>query len=248
MSATPPLIPEDRAILAGELALGLLEGEQLEGAIELARTDPEFSSELASWAGRFSSLLDELGPVAPPDSLWQSIELLTQPKVGQPDNVVTLRRRVGFWQVCTGVTTALAASLALVLAIQPGTFSQTPVEQTQQEQSSKPMVAMLTTGREHPALMASWEPGSRHLLVEASAPMPAAKGRDHQLWVIPADGKPRSVGVMPAEGPMEATIDAGLARTFANGATLAVSDEPRGGSPTGLPTGPVVASGKLAHV
>jgi anti-sigma-K factor RskA len=31
-------------------------------------------------------------------------------------------------------------------------------------------------------------------------------------------------------------------------ATLAVSVEPPGGSPTGLPTGPVIASGKLTKL
>jgi anti-sigma-K factor RskA len=31
-------------------------------------------------------------------------------------------------------------------------------------------------------------------------------------------------------------------------ATLAVSSEPPGGSPTGLPTGPVIASGKLTKL
>ena len=35
---------------------------------------------------------------------------------------------------------------------------------------------------------------------------------------------------------------------IAPGATLAISVEPRGGSPTGLPTGPVVATGVVARV
>jgi anti-sigma-K factor RskA len=35
---------------------------------------------------------------------------------------------------------------------------------------------------------------------------------------------------------------------IAPGATLAISIEPLGGSPTGLPTGPVVATGVVARV
>jgi anti-sigma-K factor RskA len=35
---------------------------------------------------------------------------------------------------------------------------------------------------------------------------------------------------------------------FGPGTTLAISLEPQGGSPTGLPTGPVVAAGKAAQI
>jgi anti-sigma-K factor RskA len=40
-------------------------------------------------------------------------------------------------------------------------------------------------------------------------------------------------------------VEPQLSRELREGATLAVSVEPVGGSPTGLPTGPVIASGKL---
>jgi anti-sigma-K factor RskA len=38
-----------------------------------------------------------------------------------------------------------------------------------------------------------------------------------------------------------------LAELMRNGATIAISVEPRGGSPTGAPTGPVIASGALTR-
>ena len=62
--------------------------------------------------------------------------------------------------------------------------------------------------------------------------------------MIPKDGKPRSMGVMPA-GPMHLEVARATAEMLAEGATFAVSLEPAGGSPSGLPTGPVIASGKL---
>jgi anti-sigma-K factor RskA len=93
-------------------------------------------------------------------------------------------------------------------------------------------------------MVAMWNGTERSLMVAATAPMPDDPGHAHELWLIPADGKPRSMGVMP-KGTMRATVPMPMAAQFAEGATLAISVEPMDGSPTGLPTGPVVASGTL---
>jgi len=63
--------------------------------------------------------------------------------------------------------------------------------------------------------------------------------------VIPAGGKPRSLGIMGSRKQMHMRLADELATLLQQGATIAVSIEPRGGSPTGKPTGPVVASGAL---
>jgi anti-sigma-K factor RskA len=72
--------------------------------------------------------------------------------------------------------------------------------------------------------------------------------RSAELWLIPADGKPRPMGIVdpskPASMPMPPAFKA-LARAKT---TLAISIEPPGGSTTGLPTGPVVATGQLTAV
>jgi anti-sigma-K factor RskA len=246
MSSNPPMSAEDRRVLAAELALGLIERDELARARRLVASDPEFAAEYAAWNGRLGTLFEEVEPVSPPDTVWNSIDRKANaPGLGS-SNVIPLRRKVGFWQACTGGVSAIAAALALVLVVQPHSLSQPPA--TQQQPAPAPMVAMLTADTNHPALMASWNPHNRQFLIEASAPMPPKAGRSHQLWVIPADGKPRSMGVMPAAGPMTATLDPAMAATLAEGVTLAVSDEPGGGSPTGAPTGPVIASGKLARV
>jgi anti-sigma-K factor RskA len=44
---------------------------------------------------------------------------------------------------------------------------------------------------------------------------------------------------------MHLNLAAPMADQFAEGATLAISVEPAGGSPTGQPTGAVIAAGKL---
>lgn len=66
--------------------------------------------------------------------------------------------------------------------------------------------------------------------------------------LIPADGKPRPVGLLRADAAVSLTLPADLAALAKNDAVLAVSLEPPGGSPTGLPTGPVIATGKLTSL
>ncbi len=76
-----------------------------------------------------------------------------------------------------------------------------------------------------------------------------AQGRDFELWVIEGQQAPVSLGVIPvgATRPVCRSSDAMRAK-MVSGAR--VRDQPRadGGSPTGQPTGPVVAAGDLRAI
>lgn len=71
-----------------------------------------------------------------------------------------------------------------------------------------------------------------------------------EVWLVPPDGAPRSLGLLPsAEGGT--TVALNLPRETAEALAtgeLAVSLEPSGGSTTGLPTGPVLFSGNVIPV
>jgi anti-sigma-K factor RskA len=71
--------------------------------------------------------------------------------------------------------------------------------------------------------------------------------KSHELWVIPTNGAPRSLGVMNDRGETIITL-AGLDAKLADGAVFAVTLEPKGGSPTGLATGPVLCKGAIARL
>jgi anti-sigma-K factor RskA len=94
-------------------------------------------------------------------------------------------------------------------------------------------------------LTAVYDPGSGGMRITPQALADAR--RTAELWVIAGDGVPHSLGVLPAAGGSMAVNAANRAR-MAAGATLAISLEPIGGSPTGAPTGPVVAKGALSQV
>jgi anti-sigma-K factor RskA len=73
--------------------------------------------------------------------------------------------------------------------------------------------------------------------------------RSYELWLIPTgDARPRSLGLIQPGQPIRLDIPADLAGRITPDATLAVSLEPPGGSPTGQPTGPVIANGKLTNL
>lgn len=239
MNSTPPL-PEDQEALAAEHALGLLEGVELQRALELERSSPSFREAVSRWTGRLAPMLDGVAPVAPPSGVLESIERRID-AIATPtkSNVIQLRRRLNRWRAFAAGSSALAASLALVLVmrqpveITPITTSQTP-----------PLVAMIEGDRAAAQLVAMWRQDERKLMVFPARVPPASPSHSHELWLIPADGKPRSIGVMP-ERTMRVTVNDQLAAQMDVGVTLAVSLEPAGGSPTGAPTGPVLASGKL---
>jgi len=65
--------------------------------------------------------------------------------------------------------------------------------------------------------------------------------RSLELWAVPPQGAPRSLGLISAQG---ATV-VKRGKVLDNTAALAVSLEPTGGSPTGAPTGPILYVGKL---
>ncbi len=77
---------------------------------------------------------------------------------------------------------------------------------------------------------------------------PEADSKSLELWVLPKDGAPRSLGVVAnAVGDTFITILPTDPRVR-GAAALAVSLEPPGGSPTRQPTGPVLATGVIAPV
>ena len=108
------------------------------------------------------------------------------------------------------------------------------------------MVAMLSDEQKQMRVVASWNPGARQLVLAVAGEMPDDPAHAHEVWIIPPDGKPRSLGTMSRPRVHMQLADA-LASLMENGATIAISAEPPGGSRTGAPTGPMLVSGELTR-
>jgi anti-sigma-K factor RskA len=69
-----------------------------------------------------------------------------------------------------------------------------------------------------------------------------------ELWIIPADGKARSLGIVAGDHATQMVVPANMRVFMEQGATLAITPEPAGGAPGGKATGPIMASGKIIPV
>ena len=104
--------------------------------------------------------------------------------------------------------------------------------------------ATLLTADSQPALKV--EAHEDYLKVEPLTLAAIEPGQSLELWAIPPDGKPISLGVIPAGGKGKVELSETQKALIGKPIALAVSLEPKGGSPTGQPTGPVLYQGSLA--
>ena len=231
----------DRRALAAEHALRMLTGEDARVAAGLEADDAGFAADVSRWRGRFAPLFGEVVDIQPPASLWHRVDQSTAP---QGSNVIVLRRSVVRWRAAAAGMTALAASLGLILLQQPRPAS-TPAPISVPNAAQAPLVAMLGDDDKQMKVVASWDPSARRLVLAVPGDMKPDPAHSHELWIIPAGGKPKSLGTMPSGKRMHMQLAEALATLLQQGATIAISAEPPGGSPTGQPTGPVLLSGSL---
>jgi anti-sigma-K factor RskA len=217
---------EDRDLLAAEYVLGTLEGEEAREAARLLESDAAFAASVRQWEARLAPLAAGVAPVAPPAELWARIAASTGVAAGE---VVPLafRRRLRVWQGGAGLALAVAASLAAFIVLRPAPPARVAV------------LAPISGGV--PVLLATEQAGGV-LVIQPSGAIAVPSDRDLELWALAkGETRPRSLGVLPASGRR-------LVAALAPDTQLLVSLEPRGGSPTGQPTGPVVYGGTITAV
>jgi len=226
-------LPDEDELLAAELAFGLIDGAEREAAQARLTRDEDFAAAHALWLDYGAAMFNGAGEVPRP-SVWSAIEA----RLPANDTGRAARATLRWWQ--TGAVAASAAALVLgVVALQKP--AQVIVRVPVAAAPTAPMVAVLT-GKAG-TVTVDFDPASGRMTSAATGL--ALGGRVPELWVIPADGKPRSMGVMNPSAPGWASVPASAISGLAAGVTLAVSAEPVGGSPTGLPTGPVILTGKM---
>jgi anti-sigma-K factor RskA len=96
--------------------------------------------------------------------------------------------------------------------------------------------------------VAAYDPDRKALIITSLAPAGADSAHVHELWLIPADGKPRSLGIIEPGTSRRMPMARPLAPMVAEGAELAVTLEPPGGSTKDGPSGPMAAVGELSKI
>jgi anti-sigma-K factor RskA len=178
-----------------------------------------------------------------------------EPKVERSANVVQLARRVSRWRRMTVVMGAIAALLALYIGLArfaPGLVPFGPgasvVAQSQAPaQLGARLVAVLQQEPTAPAFLLTVDPQSRTLVVRRVSATPEA-GRSYELWLISSQfPTPKSLGVVGTDEFTQRPIPGNFDVATLRAASYAVSLEPSGGSPSGVPTGPVLFTGKIVE-
>ena len=228
MSNPMQLLTDDDIALAGELAMRLLSpADEAQARARMSR-DAGFATEAQRWEERLMPLANGLH-AAPSSDVWHKIEAQIAPAVSQ-DKPSPVR----FWQGLSFASMAAAAVFGVMLLNQP-----LPV----QPQASVPMIAALSAEGGNAAVTASFDAQSGDLII---TPVSLNTGTLYpELWVIPAGGKPQSLGMIDPAQPRRHNLPMPMRGMMAAGATLAITPEPMSGAPGGNPTGAVIAAGKI---
>lgn len=255
--------PELLDRLAAAYALGTLRAGARRRFEQLAREFPQVRAAALLWQGRWSAFSEVQKPVSPDQAVWIRINNLLQ---AEKDNAKPARQRdaaskslgraLEWWR---GM--ALAGSLAAVAAISVGLWShqglkeasrlqlaslQTQLQIAQSALQEVPQiqyVAVLADGKSDASMLVTFDPRHSKLVLQRVSDFKEADNKSPQLWALPEQGAPRSLGVM-GDGKLEQlTTQETDVKAIP---VLAISLEPKGGVPSSTgPTGPVLFKGTL---
>lgn len=222
--------------LAAEYVLGTMSARARRRFEIDLRGNPQLRRAVSEWEARLSPLTDALPAIEPPARVWQAIK--TRLQIGRPAGA-GFWESLSFWRVSSFASGLLALALIVFVAVPK---PETPVD------AGRMVVVMNDLATRKPAMTASWEPGQRGgrtLRIRVIGHAEMAPNTAWELWMLPGgDQKPVSLGLITTHETQVVKIPQALAVKLDAAQGLAMSVEPAGGSPTGLPTGPVVCAGE----
>jgi anti-sigma-K factor RskA len=273
---------EDHIALAAEYALGTLDADERTQVETMMAVDKEFTAVVQAWEFRLGVLNQMVGSVEPRPIVWENIRnaighaepqaplLLPEappPVAAAPEvapapvadhsNVIQLTSRARRWRNVASFTSAIAAALLVMMAMQvyqpdslpegirPKPRTQVVEVKTPPPPAAAQYVALLQKDAGSPAFILTVDAVTQNFTVRKVGAQPEP-GRSFELWVVSDKlQRPRSLGVIGSSDFTTRPVLSGYDSDLVNKATYAVSLEPEGGSPTGAPTGPIVYTGKL---
>ncbi len=226
---------DDIGALAGEYVLGTLDAQERAAVEQRRLVEPGLDLAIREWQRRLAPLDNIVRPVDPSPGLFARI----QQRIGKSEpvsaQVIALKDRLKFWRRTAALTSAMAASLVALLLVREMT---PPPKQ-------RNLIAVLQKDAQSPAFLVSVDVDNKLMTVRPVAAQHQA-GKSFELWIIHDSlGKPRSLGVVDDPSVIRPAQLAAYDKSVIESATLAISLEPEGGSPTGDPTGPVMYAGKM---
>lgn len=224
-------------LLAAEYVLGVLEAPERRSTAGRIEAEPAFARLVDRWEVDLAPLSAAYTPVEAPASVKAGIDRrLFSSAASERIERGSLWSSLAFWR---GLAAAALAAFAVAVIV--------PLVRTPVATPDSRYVAALSADASDVKYVAVYDRSEGEVSLAHLAGHKAAD-RDFELWMIDGNNAPVSMGVLPAGDTIRITLTPALKAKLAAGAVLAISLEPAGGSPTGLPTGPVVAAGDLKSI
>jgi anti-sigma-K factor RskA len=275
---------EDHIALAAEYALGTLDADERAQVENMMSVDKGFTVMVQAWEQKLGVLNQMVGSIEPRPEVWDKIRtaaglsapqeplVLPQapspppaaPEISQPavaadgSNVIQLSAKVRRWRSIATLTTAIAAALVAMIAVQvyqpdllPGRLRPKPRTQVVEVKipavasPTAQYVAVLQKDGGSPAFILTVDGATKNFTVRkvGAAPEP---GKSFELWLISDKlQRPRSLGVIGGSDFTARPVLSSYDADTINAATYAVTVEQAGGSPDGKPTSAPIYAGKL---
>jgi anti-sigma-K factor RskA len=228
--------PDGDRILVAEFALGLLDAAEHDAVGRRIAAEPQLRRELALWRLRLSSLDREFAETPAPSGVLDRIERRLFATTAPASPWAGFWNNLGLWRglAAAGLAAAIIAVGYNVLVPRAPLTGQELVAALEQEGSGIKLVAFYDEAS-----------GTVRLAALGGEAVP---NKDFELWAIKGSNAPVSMGVIKVDARNSVEVSAQLKSGFGVGTILAVTLEPKGGSPTGLPTGPIVAKGAATAI
>ena len=276
---------EDHIALAAEYALGTLDADERAQVETMMSVDKGFTAMVQAWEQKLGVLNQMVGSIEPRPEVWDKIRtaaglsapqeplVLPQappppaaPEISQPavavddSNVIQLSAKVRRWRNIATLSTAIAAALVAMIAVQayrpellPEGIRPKPRTQVVEVKSpaapapapSAQYVAVLQKEGGSPAFILTVDGATKNFTVRKVGAA-AEAGKSFELWLI-SDRlqRPRSLGVIGGSDFTARPVLSSYDADTINAATYAVTVEQAGGSPDGKPTSAPIYAGKL---
>jgi anti-sigma-K factor RskA len=230
--------PQLREKLAAEYVLGTLRGQARARFESLMHYDPALRSLVTDWEDKLTPLARAGTDIAPPAHVWNALSQRIAGEARPP----RWWQSLALWRGLAASGAAFALVLAIVIGVAP------------EAQPPMSMVAVMSDTQGQPAMTVSWpsmqavrDPYIRIKVTQKHPTM--APGTAWELWMLPpGEGKPVSLGLITTDADQVMKLAPERAARIESAWAIAMSIEPKGGSPSGTPTGPVVMKGLCVKI
>ncbi|EEA01154.1 conserved hypothetical protein [Burkholderia sp. H160] len=233
---TPLSGPDD--LRCAEYVLGVLDARGRTQIEQAMLRDPQLAASIARWQNYLMPLNEDIDEIAPAPYVWARI----QSELGFAP-AESRRARVKWWDDVRlwrwiGIGSSVVAMALVGLSILP--VREEPVAVPGHEGYK---VARIVREGDIAGWIAVVDVERARMVIVPARGTPVAADRSTELWLIPPGARPVSLGVIDADRPTVVSLPQARLASLNARTVLAVSLEPHGGSPTGQPTGPVLAKG-----